>query len=101
MKRGDRKPPSRSYVMRHHGGASVAFVPDPENAGRWLRVSPCVVFKDCSQCKVRAGTPCRSKNGYACSHHYVRSDGFRLASFTQLAQRQIILDSNFVAKETE
>jgi hypothetical protein len=99
MKRGYRKPPSSSYVMRSGMGA-VAFVPDPLQAGRWLRVSPCVVFKDCHKCEVKAGVPCRSRSAYTCGHHCIRADGFRLANFTKLAQRQVILERDFILEET-
>ncbi len=100
MKRGDRKVPNRSYLLRHNQGAAIAFVPDPENAGRWLRVSPCVVFMDCPQCGSKANVPCRSRNGYACSHHCARSDGFSLTRVVQ-THRQLIVETGFEPKESD
>lgn len=68
------------YVLRHRGGAPIAFVPHPDQAGLWLRVAACVVFQGCPHCGSLPGIPCTGKQGYGSSHHYMRSRDFRISN---------------------
>jgi hypothetical protein len=51
------------YVMSMQHGLGLAFVPDPDNHGRWIRTYPCVVSVDCPACGSKAGTPCTGRYG--------------------------------------
>lgn len=62
------------YVVRPNEGMPYAFVPHPTEAGRWMRVHPCVAFVACPQCEVPAGMPCRFSQGFAVSEHCRRRE---------------------------
>jgi len=82
MRRGKRTLPKDCYVLRLPNNYTVAFVPDPDQVGRWLKVSTCVVFCECPVCDAPAGQPCRSVLGTRPSglarqsHHVDRANKF-------------------------
>lgn len=91
MKRKHKKPPRERYVVKTDGSKHVSFVPDPEFAGRWLRVHPCVVFRECPHCLMPAGTPCRSEGGgFTVGHHYKRSLGMNLRDTLRLKRINVV-----------
>ena len=55
----------------------MAFVHDPAQEGRYMRVHVCVVHADCSHCGAMHGEPCHNaqpplSRTYSVTHHYVR-----------------------------
>jgi len=68
--------PKKFYILEPGDEQPFAFVPHPEEAGRWLRVHPCVAVVEC-ECGARAGEPCINKQTgkWTVDIHYKRSWG--------------------------
>lgn len=56
---------------------NFAFVHDPSQEGRYLRLHVCVVHTGCPQCGAMQGEPCHNGKAvlartYSTNHHYTR-----------------------------
>ena len=67
------RPSAFGYIVVPQGGPSVAFVPDPDCQGRWVKVDASVLLIKCPFCDAPIGYPCRGVAGKpTSSSHWMR-----------------------------
>jgi len=88
-KKIERLPTPKGRVVVHleiSNRRTIAFVPHPNERGRWLALHPCVATETCPECKAWPGEPCKDLRqpgnymtsggaGYGC--HYQRKANYK------------------------